>query len=244
MQSAAELLKKHMLLLHCGLPACHPPRTAEGTSQVHTFRNIHTHWALSLEPSSGNHKVQMQQWHHTVQARQNTKFTIQAQTHNTAKQYMQALIHTFSRHTGIPGIVSLLRCLIAHCVATFGPSQHTECPVQPPEGAAPHWRSVKVSYCEGDRGEREALYRLPHPEHAQTCLNLPPHSQSNAFSLLNDYLLVCCHRYWWRDEIPVWSRRPSLHIKAITLHMAKQCTVWNKIVLCGKFSAVMYPFIF
>lgn len=50
----------------------------------------------------------------------------------------QALIHTFSRHTGIPRIVRLFRRLIAHCGATLGPSQHTERPVQPPEGAAPH----------------------------------------------------------------------------------------------------------
>lgn len=32
------------------------------------------------------------------------------------------------------------------------------------------------------RREREALYRLLHAEHARTCLNLPPHSQSSAFS--------------------------------------------------------------
>ena len=62
MQSAAELLKKHMLLLHCGLPAVSPSPCSWGN-------NVDTHiWkhALSLEPSSGNHKVQMQQWHNTI----------------------------------------------------------------------------------------------------------------------------------------------------------------------------------
>lgn len=51
---------------------------------------------------------------------------------------MQALIHTFLWSVGVPGVVSLLRRLIAHCVAALCPPQDTERPVQPPEGTAPH----------------------------------------------------------------------------------------------------------
>ncbi len=122
-----------------------------------------------------------------IQSRHNTKCTMQAQniTSKEHRQDMQALIHTFLRDTGIPGIVSLLRRLIAHCVAALGPPQDTERPVQPPEGPTPHWWTVKVSDCKGNKEEREAIYRLAHRRHARTCLNLPPHSQSNAFSRLS-----------------------------------------------------------
>lgn len=104
----------------------------------------------------------------------------------------KAVIHTFLWDTGIPGIVSLLRRLIADCVAALGPPQDTEGPVQPPEGAAPHWRPVEISDCIEVRGEREALYRLHHLQHAQTCLDLAPFSQSTASSELPNNTLMCC----------------------------------------------------
>lgn len=110
MQSTAELLKKHMLLLHCGTPAV--------SLSLYSWGNNYTH--------SGKHR--------------NTDIKV--------------LIHTFLWHTGIPGIVSFLRCLIANSVATLSPPQDAEGPVQPPEGATPHWRAIKISDC---RGEREAL---------------------------------------------------------------------------------------
>lgn len=91
MQSTAELLKKHILLLHCGTQLCHPPYKAEETS-------IHI---------QGNTDIKV-------------------------------LIHTFLWHTGISGIVSFLRCLIANSVATLSPPQDAEGPVQPSEGATPH----------------------------------------------------------------------------------------------------------
>lgn len=50
----------------------------------------------------------------------------------------QALTHTFLWHTRIPGVVSLFRRLVAYCIATLGPPQDTERPVQPPERAAPY----------------------------------------------------------------------------------------------------------
>lgn len=94
--------------------------------------------------------------------------SIQIYTINKRNWYIQqVLTHTFLWHTRIPGVVSLLRRLIAYCIATLGPPQDTERPVQPPERAAPHWRTIKVSDC---KGEREALYSLPDPQHAQTCL--------------------------------------------------------------------------
>lgn len=205
-----------MLLLHCWLPAVSPSLYSWGNiASTHIQKHSHTLSPSLWDPLQGIIKCKCST--DIKQARHNTKCTIEAQqsTHqmNTARLDVRAPIHTFARHTGIPGIVSLLGRLIAHCVATLGPSQDTEGPVQPPEGAAPHWRTFKVSDCEGSRGEREALYRFPHPEHAWTCLNLPPHSQWNAFTLVKLRSVL-----WkmWKDEIPVWSRRFSLHTKTIT----------------------------
>lgn len=71
MQSAAELLKKHMLLLHCGLPAVSPSSYSWGNiTNTHIWKHAHT-----LSPlSSGNHKVQMQQWQYNQDRTQNAQY--------------------------------------------------------------------------------------------------------------------------------------------------------------------------
>lgn len=161
MQSAAELLKKHMLVLHCGLPTVSPSSYSWGNiANTHTFGNEHTSWASSLwNPLQGIMKCKCSS--DITSETQHKMHNTSTKTHT--RQDMHTLIRTFLRHAGIPGIVSLLRRLIAHRVATFGPPQDTERPVQPPEGTTPHWRTVKVSDCRGDRREREAQLKITSP---------------------------------------------------------------------------------
>lgn len=124
-----------------GSRPCHPPRTAEGTTQIHTFGDARR--GLSPEPSSGN--------------RGSANAAVPSHDHASTKihtgEMTRAPVRTFLRHAGIPGVVSLLGRLIAHRVAALGPPQDAERPVQPPEGAAPHRRTVEVSDCKEDRGE-------------------------------------------------------------------------------------------
>lgn len=109
-----------------GSQLCHPPHTAEGTSQTHSLRN----------PLQGVMKCKCSRDADPTQTAQHRHKNIHVEGNDD--KTCRALIHTFLRHIGIPGIVSLLRCLIAHCVAALGPPQDTERPVQPPEGPAPH----------------------------------------------------------------------------------------------------------
>ena len=176
MQSAAELLKKHMLLLHCGLPAVSPSSYSWGNNaDTHIWKH-----ALSLEPSSGNHKVQMQQWHNTVKTQQRKAPNKHKNTHVTGAKLPRSipscgtleflalsLSSDVSLLTALPLLV-LLRTLNAR----FNLLK---------ERLLTEDRS-KFLTAEETGGEREALYRLAHPQHARTCLKLPPHSQSDAFS--------------------------------------------------------------
>lgn len=57
---------------------------------------------------------------------------------HAARAARGAAVRTFWRHAGIPGVVPLLGCFIADCVAALGPPQDAEGSVQPLEGAAPH----------------------------------------------------------------------------------------------------------
>lgn len=61
-----------------------------------------------------------------------------APSSETFRTDRKALIHTFLWHAGVSGVVSLLGRLVADGVATLGPPQDAEGPVQPPEGATPH----------------------------------------------------------------------------------------------------------
>lgn len=86
------------------------------------------------------------------------------------------MVCTFLWHTGVPGIVPLLRCFIADRGATLGPPQHAEGSVQPLEGAAPHRRTVKVSDCGADRKEKRHFIdylMLNMPGLASVCLPKP-----------------------------------------------------------------------
>lgn len=73
---------------------------------------------LLLEPSPGNFYA--------------------ALTHTRSPNSREAVVRTFLRHTGVPGIVPLLRRFVTDRVAALGPPQHAEGSVQPLEGAAPH----------------------------------------------------------------------------------------------------------
>jgi len=111
---------------------------------------------------------------------------------------VRALIRTFLWHTEIPGIVSLLRCLIADCVATLGPPQDTESPVQPPEGAAPHWRTVKISDCKEKEENGPFINYLT--------FNMPRHVWVWLFTAnpklpQKKSVFTCCNSHWWKAEI-------------------------------------------
>lgn len=117
-----------MLLLQRGLPAvsllsC----TAEGISHTETHKHIErTLWKASSGNQSADTAADTMQMHNKHQYRR------------VRHRAIDLVIHTSLWHRGISGIVSFLGCLVAHCGATLGPSQDTECSVQPPEGAAPH----------------------------------------------------------------------------------------------------------
>lgn len=184
MQSAAELLKKHMLLLHCGLPAVSPSAHSWGNiANTHT----HTRWALSLELSLGN------SW--SANAAVTSRSTRQAQKIQRNKRQEQRCRPWSLPSCGtleflalsLSSDVSLLTALPLFVLRRTLNARFNLLK----ERLLTEERS-KFLTAENTGEKREALYRLPHTQHARTCLNLPPHSQSNVSSWFSGWDLCWC----------------------------------------------------